>query len=79
MSPLAADELVERTGSDLRVRCELECPVANGEEERLEVGILRWGDPKKLRGRIDDRACNTSVAVKTRLQNDGVSYRTHIQ
>jgi hypothetical protein len=46
--------------------CEFECPVANGEEQRLEVGILRWSDSKKFRGpsRIDDRACNTTVAVK---------------
>jgi hypothetical protein len=45
----------ERMRPDLRVRCELECPVAN-EEERLEVYVWRWGDSKKLRGRLDDRA-----------------------
>jgi hypothetical protein len=62
--PLAADELVERTGPDPRVRWELECSVASGEEERLKIGILRWGDSKKLRCPLDDRACRTKVAAK---------------
>jgi hypothetical protein len=33
---------------------------------------LRWGDSKHPRGRLDDRACSTTVAVK-RVYKEGVS------
>jgi hypothetical protein len=68
------------------VRCELECPVTNGEKERLEVGILRWGDSKKLRDWLDDRACSMTVAVKRVYCTKRwcfklltLLYRTHMQ
>ena len=63
-SALAADILVERAGPDLRIRCELERPVPDGEEERLEVGVLRRGNSKELRGRVEDCSSSTAVAVK---------------
>jgi hypothetical protein len=82
--PLAADVLVECAGPDLHVRGELERPVPDGEEERLEVGVLGRGDSKKLRGRVEDCARSTAVAVKRVYMKRGVfqviypEYKTHI-
>jgi len=83
-APLAADVLVECARPDLRVRGELERPVPDGEEERLEVGVLDRGDSKKLRGRVEDCARSTAVAVKRVYMKKGVfqiiypEYKTYI-
>lgn len=39
-SPLDADEFAEHTVSDSRVRCELECPVVDVKEGRLQLGLV---------------------------------------
>ena len=50
--PRAADELVERTRPNLRVWGELERRAAGREKERLEIGILRWGDAEETDGGV---------------------------
>lgn len=83
-SLLAADKLVERAGPDLRIRCEFERPAADSEEERLEVGVLRRGNSKKLRGRVEDCARSTAVAFERIYKEEGAFqaidlYRTDIK
>lgn len=47
---LALDKLIKRPGPNLGVRCELECPFTDSEEQRLEVGKLCIGNTEKSRG-----------------------------
>jgi len=60
----AADKPIESAGPDLGVCGEFECLSTDGEEERLEVGILRKGNAEELRTWIEDRASRSAIAVK---------------
>jgi hypothetical protein len=59
----AANEGVERARPDLCVRGEFERRVASGEEERLEVGVLRRGDAEQTRLGVENGASCVAVAV----------------